>query len=129
MCVGGGDRRFNSELLFCFQVVLRMYSFLPCYAFFQSMQLLVVVIVTHHEFIRNIGRDTDTATDIKEREVLARGRNFTRHWPKLKDLRFWCGESWQVEQLWELEAEELKESEEKEEKAQEILRRVHPYQE
>lgn len=85
--MGGGDRRFF-RTSFCFQVVLRMYSFLPCNAFFQSMQLLVVVIVTHHEFIRNIGRDTDTATNIKEREVLARGRNFTRHWPKLKDLRF-----------------------------------------
>ena len=106
-----------------------MYSFLPCNAFFQSMQLLVVVIITNHEFIRNSGRDTDTATDIKERKVLARGRNFARHWHKLKDLRFWYGESWQVEQLWELEAEELKDSETKEGKAQEILRSVHPYQE
>jgi hypothetical protein len=45
-----------------------MYSFLPSNAFFQSMQLLVVVIVTNHEYIRNIGRDADTATDVKRRE-------------------------------------------------------------
>ena len=46
-----------------------MYSFLPCnHAFFQSMQLLVVVIIANHECIRNSGRDADIATDVKGRE-------------------------------------------------------------
>lgn len=50
-----------------------MYSFLPCnHAFFQSMQLLVVVIIANHECIRNSGRDADIATDGKGRE---------RSWP------------------------------------------------